>query len=387
MPDTCAINNTDTSNEVTVNTHTCCICNDAFPEAELIYIGEDALCPDCYDEETTECSCCHRRIYNDENSGGDDATLCESCRDEYYHRCQRCDHLIHNDDTYYLDDDEDENDPYCYDCREERESSCVIHGYSHRPAPIFYGDGPRYFGIELEIDDGGESHDKADSILSVCNNSDSKRLYAKHDGSLHDGFELVTHPMSLDFHQADMPWRDILRKAVSLGYQSHRAETCGLHIHVSRKAFGDSVSQQESAIARILYFFEAHWNELLRFSRRTEYQLNRWAARYGYKEHPSEILDYAKKGYGGGRYSCINLQNYETIEFRIFRGTLKYNTLIATLQMVNALCDLALSCSDEEMKALSWTSFVARCDAPELIQYLKERRLYINEPIEMEDEV
>ena len=36
-------------------------------------------------------------------------------------------------------------------------------------------------------------------------------------------------------------------------------------------------------IARILYFFEEHWNELVRFSRRNSDQLSRWAGRYGRK--------------------------------------------------------------------------------------------------------
>lgn len=66
--------------------------------------------------------------------------------------------------------------------------------------------------------------------------------------------------------------------------------------------------------------------------------------RYGYKERPMDILDQAKKGYGGGRYFSVNLQNANTIEFRIFRGTLKYNTLIATLQLVDRVCDVALFC-------------------------------------------
>ena len=100
-----------------------------------------------------------------------------------------------------------------------------------------------------------------------------------------------------------------------------------------------------------------------------------------------EILDHAKRGYHGGRYTCVNLQNRDTIEFRIFRGTLKYNTLIATLQLVDRICDAALHLSDEEMKALSWTTFVAGCPQPELVQYFKERRLYINEPVESEVEL
>jgi hypothetical protein len=158
-------------------------------------------------------------------------------------------------------------------------------------------------------------------------------------------------------------------------------------VHVNRTTFGDTIEEQDSCIGRILYFVEKHWAELLKFSRRTNSQLDRWAARYGYKDHPKEMLDHAKKGCCNGRYSCINLQNYYTIEFRIFRGTLKYNTLIATLQLVNRVCSVAFSFSDEEVRALSWSEFVSYCTEPELVQYLKERRIYINEPVECEEEI
>ena len=125
----------------------------------------------------------------------------------------------------------------------------------------------------------------------------------------------------------------------------------------------------------------------MRFSRRNRFQLERWAARYGYKEQPKEILDHAKKGYHSGRYTCVNLQNTETIEFRIFRGTLKYNTFIATLQLVNRVCDVAIRLSDEQMRRLTWSEFAADCTEQELVQYLKERRLYINEEICSAEEV
>ena len=100
-----------------------------------------------------------------------------------------------------------------------------------------------------------------------------------------------------------------------------------------------------------------------------------------------EILDHAKQGRHTGRYTCVNLQNPDTIEFRIFRGTLKLNTLIATLQLVNRVCDVALFMSDEELKNMSWTTFVGGCTEAELVRYLKERSLYINEPVAAEEEV
>lgn len=145
--------------------------------------------------------------------------------------------------------------------------------------------------------------------------------------------------------------------------------------------------EQEPAIARILYFVEKHWEELLKFSRRTPRQLERWAARYGYKDRPQEILEHAKKGSHAGRYSCVNLENRATIEFRMFRGTLKLNSLLATLQMVDHICSVALHLSDGACKDLSWTTFVTGCHEPELVQYLKERRLYVNEPVEGGEEI
>lgn len=299
--------------------------------------------------------------------------------DAHYTTCVRCSRVIHLDDAYYDDDD----DPVCPSCYEQMYHDRTIQDYCYKPDPIFYGDGPRFFGVELEIDGGGEYSDNAQKILELAN-ARRPHAYCKHDGSLDDGFEIVTHPMSLDYHMNDMPWQQVVNKAVSLGYSSQQAGTCGLHVHVSRDALGDTYEEQEAVIARILYFVEKHWEELLKFSRRTPRQLERWAARYGYKDQPKEILDHAKKSGHGGRYSSVNLENYNTIEFRIFRGTLKYNTLIATLQMVNRICDVAICLSDAELKAMSWTTFVAGCTEPELVQYLKERRLYVNDPVDDE---
>ena len=85
----------------------------------------------------------------------------------------------------------------------------------------------------------------------------------------------------------------------------------------------------------------------------------------------------------------MNLQNRDTIEFRMFRGTLKLNTFIATLQMVNRICDVALYLSDDELKAMSWSTFmsgISEKETPELVRYLKERRLYVNDIVENREE-
>ena len=169
-------------------------------------------------------------------------------------------------------------------------------------------------------------------------------------------------------------------------HRSHMTSTCGLHIHVNRDAFGEDRDEQEKVIERILYFVELHWNELFIFSRRSQHTMQRWAARYGMEKTGKEILNKAKKG-NTGRYAAINLCPYHTIEFRLFRGTLKLNTLIATLQLVNKICDVALSMSEAEIEQQSWRDFVMTITEPELLRYLKERQLYVNDEVETEDDV
>ena len=362
----------------------CSVCGEPYPLDQLTEFDGQLLCSSCLGIETMVCFRCGRRIWNDDNAGDGSTLLCHSCYDRFYINCGRCGRTILDDDAYYEDDDQD--DPLCWHCYCQTQQDKEIHEYSYKPTPLFYGEGERYYGVELEIDGAGEDSDNACQLMRLANRG-QELVYCKHDGSLQDGFELVTHPMTLDFHQHSMPWEDILQEAVELGYQSHKASTCGLHVHVNRSAFGCTEARQEACIARVLYLVERFWDELLKFSRRTQSQLNQWAARYGYKERPQEILDHAKKGNGIGRYAAVNLQNRDTIEFRIFRGTLKYNTLIATLQLVDKICGMAVALSDELLKPLAWPSFAVSCTRPELVQYLKERRLYVNEPVAEGEEI
>ena len=363
------------------NPHICSECGGAFSDTELMEFDGALLCPDCLESATICCQDCGMRMWRDDNEGTEEHPLCERCRQDNYISCTRCGRLVYNRNACYIDEDDDYG--YCENCYEIVKDRS-IKNYSYKPEPIFFGDGPKYLGVELEIDGGTEDCDNADEILRIGNRED-EHIYCKHDGSLNDGFEIVTHPMSLHYHLHHFPWAEVLEKAKSMGYASHQARTCGLHVHVSREAFGEDRDTQETTIARVLYFVEKHWNELLVFSRRTQQQLDRWAARYGYKDQPQEMMEHVKKGYGN-RYTCINLTNADTIEFRIFRGTLKLNTLIATLQMVGHICDVAIALSDEDLRKLSWSQFVSALSEPELVQYLKERRLYVNRPV-LESEV
>ena len=340
-------------------------------------IDGEIVCSECISEYTVVCDHCGERIWSRNSIQDDSTTLCHSCYEDHYNTCENCGRIIHSDSSNWHGDY-----PYCDNCYSDFDED--IDEYNYKPEPRFYGNGNRFFGVELEIDCGGKDDNNA-RILKEIGNVNSEHIYIKSDGSLDDGLEIVSHPFTLEYHK-NYCWEAIIKKAISLGYRSHQTSTCGLHVHVNRSCLGDDQEEQELVIGHILYFIEHHWNELLKFSRRSEYSMNRWAARYGYEKTGREILDKAKKG-NNGRYAAVNLMNYSTIEFRLFRGTLKLNTLLATLELVNAVIETALNYTEDELHEMSWSDFVQTLKEPELVQYLKERRLYINEEIEIQEEM
>ena len=72
--------------------------------------------------------------------------------------------MIRRGDTYYRGDN-----PYCLDCYHDVCNDDPIRDYYYKPTLIFYGDGNRYFGVELEIDGAGEDNDNAVDILHIAN--------------------------------------------------------------------------------------------------------------------------------------------------------------------------------------------------------------------------
>ena len=355
---------------------TCSVCGVILSEKTAKEFDGQMMCEHCFCEKTAVCYNCGDRIWRDNNEGDGSIILCSHCRQYNFTACEECGTLVRSEDAYYDDDY-----PYCYECYEKLMDR-PIKNYSFKPEPIFYGSGNLFLGVELEVDKGGENDENAQTILNVGNRN-SDHIYCKHDGSIQNGFEIVSHPMSLDYHINQMNWKEVLEKSVNLGYESHNTYTCGYHIHCNRRSFGKTYEEQELAIGRVVYFVEKHWNELVKFSRRKTENLQRWAARYATISNTTDETYKKAKDRHMGRYVAVNLENDSTIEFRMFRGTLRMQTFLATLQMVDEICHQAVTLTDRQMEELSWSDFVSRIPSSkaELIEYLKSKRLYINEII------
>lgn len=168
-------------------TKTCSICGAELTKETAHEFDGQIMCEYCLDEHTTIYECCNERIWRDSAESDGHITICYHCYEYSYHYCTECGRLIHSNDTYY---EEDGDEPYCEACYNKLDNK-PIHSYCYKPEPIFYGSGNLFYGVELEIDKGGEYDGNAEILINVAN-ADSEHIYCKHDGSIDDGFEIVS---------------------------------------------------------------------------------------------------------------------------------------------------------------------------------------------------
>ena len=238
------------------------------------------------------------------------------------------------------------------------------HGEGASTAPLM--------GIELEVDKGGNSDDAAtafDECFTI--HDDPEFLMFEDDGSLSDGFEIITNPATLQYHKRlRSSYEEGFRTLVHRGYRSYNTTTCGMHVHVNRTFFGLSNAEQNDVIERVIAITEKFWDELLIFSRRDNYTASRWAAKFDKPTHEiiEEMIDERDE-----RYNCINLQNEATIEFRIFKGTLNPRSFFATLELVNNICKFALCHTADEVNAMSWSDLLDGEEIAEFWERVKDR--------------
>lgn len=295
--------------------------------------------------------------------------ICDLCRESSYMYCEECDEL------FYIDDLTEINGYYYCDSHIPIYDFSIRNDYGENPPIEFYGNYPRgrYYGLELEVDDG---YDYEDMLIDI-NDELGETVFFQYDGSLSDdGVEIISQPCTLGYHMNILGWDYIVDTLLDYGYRSHDTNTCGLHIHVSKEAFGSRMIERDLNIAKMVIIFERFWDKIVTFSRRDYDKINAWSKKPAYRfykeDSESDIIHKSKFSYDN-RYSCINLQNSDTVEFRVFRGTLKYNTLIASIQFIDVLIDYVLEASLEDVFEDSFLKMLSGNKYQELTQYLNER--------------
>ena len=295
-----------------------------------------------------------------------DRCICESCRDRNYHWSDY-------QDTYIHDDDEDTNDLI----GEYHSSS---ENLDHIPSEHDKHKTPIYLGLELEMEtsEGADRLYKAEQLLDAIGKyNDGKNTHQycllENDGSLDDGFEMVTGYTGLDVHAKQLEFF----KQPFKGMRSHDTRTCGLHIHICKTGM-----TMAHASKLILFINESGNQKLIKAIARRE---NPDYAKIKNKKADYRWLRNAKQSSGlrsqlsqlnEDRYEALNFKNYNTVEFRMFRGTLKYSTIMACLEFTYASWHFA---RDTGLQNLTTEDFLQYISKPSQLKTTKFLRSYLQE--------
>lgn len=182
------------------------------------------------------------------------------------------------------------------------------------------------------------------------------------------------------WHERKNKINQVFSELINYGFVSHNASNgnCGLHIHASREALGDTEAEQENTINNIILITENFKKELQQFSRRKNFS---WCHFFNddTEENKETNIEKIKEEKGKkNRYQVINTTNKNTIELRINRGTLKTNTFFASIQLFYNIIQLAKT---KNFINKSWNYLVKMNNFKELQDYVNERTIKSNTKI------
>lgn len=243
-----------------------------------------------------------------------------------------------------------------------------INNYSARPRRFLYvnSDGSTnyyrdklYMGVEMEFDEGGTDNENNHLFVSATTNY-KPFLYSTTDSSVSGGFESKTYPTELgalmdkNLFNFELGFKTLKDR----GYVAGRSNTCGLHIHLSKKFFTTPLDKfafndddlDKLGLTLLSMVIENNWKDIVPFTRRTRDRLDNWARNNKkltssrIKElqesvnHKSlhHILEDVYRSYKD-HSNAVNNNKRETFELRIFKGTLDKTALLASAQFSSNL--------------------------------------------------
>lgn len=232
-----------------------------------------------------------------------------------------------------------------------------------------------YLGAEVETDSQDRDWNEGDLGDRWEAAGGYELFHATTDGSLSCGAEFVSNPLTIN------AWMDEKKRIETLfdilteaGLRAHCTSTAGLHVHMSANCF------TPYSKAALVYLIERNWPQFVGFARRSE---SRYAKRslslsesfYGNPE--KEMKDAAKNiavtevRRPGDRYRAVNFTPRETVEIRMFKGTLNPETFYATLQMCHNLAFVCNNMSVDDIEFFSITDIADVIKWPELDGYIE----------------
>jgi Putative amidoligase enzyme len=331
------------------------------------------------DDGYIQCNDCDKIEHeNDSRYCYNDYYVCSDCSDDYVWSDSH-DSYVSPDDA---DDDYDDDDEPEYENIGSYHSSKRVLG--HIPSSYDQRKPRVLLGVELEMEAKRDSIDDLDERaehlldhMAWADGADGRRYRycaLEQDGSLDYGFEMVSGYTGLDIHRKQLEFfKDRFE-----GMRSHDTSTCGLHIHICK-----SDMSIYHAMKMVLFINDTGNSRLVRtLARRDASSYAKFKDKKGdkswYKDASRARANKADKlrCLNADRYEALNFQNEKTIEFRLFRGTLKYETIMACLEFTYATW---FFCRDTSAYDLTSEKFIEFIQKPEQKQDTKFLRAYLTE--------
>jgi len=353
----------------------------------------DPVCDSC----VVMCIKCESVLTVDDDYNEVEGELwCQSCTRNDAHWCDLCDSYF-TGYTYGTDDSSDtmcercfeDNTTYCEDCDNTYLEGCdydhdgdndgrTIHDYSYRPDPIFRKSDDEqtrlYFGIEIETEvRGGDYSNRRSAAEYAQQQLEMYDLaYLKSDGSLECGFEIVTHPLSHSYFMkdGDRLWNTIDKLKSDYGMMAWGTKTCGLHVHISRAGFNGGSHQHR--------FLQLVYNNKDFYEVIAGRASSHWAKFDDIFDPNTGQKSFKNKfdRMGSDRYSAVNTNNRNTLEMRIFRGSLNPRFIKSAIDLAHASVEFTRVMSVKEVRddGLSCLKFRQYIESkPDLYPSLIER--------------
>lgn len=310
----------------------CIHCDDLLYEDEIYSCQGESYCESCFNNLTNICSSCDESFLTDDMQQHNDYYYCETCFNDIFTCCDNCGETIYNDDAYCND-----NGVFCSSCFQDEEENNIIHEHNYTPCAEFYGDDAKELHIGLEYEVYNEGDDYMDiSVAEALKESFPDFFYFKKDSSVNNGgggFEIVSHPCTLQYHQKKINYEKLTETLKSHGFSSDtKTGNCGVHVHIDRNWIERNCSKMTSVKYGLFFLNIKKFAEIL--ARRSG---SHWARFDCIERNYYKTLAKSVKPYYHDKYSAINYCHSDTIETRIFAGTIRAYRLLTAMELCHAV--------------------------------------------------